>query len=314
MAVRQKGGRWVVEFEQSGVRVFRRLPAAATKAQAVQLETLLRRDLIEQKHLRKAPELTLEACVTLWLRDTLASKKDKRMPVQNAAHLKRFLEGRTLRYASLAARESMEEWSNAGLSPATINRRLALLKAALRHAQKTGIVEVDYGRQITMMREPPGREVYLTREEVKSLADAMESEEGRAAVLLLAWTGMRASELLAPSLSVTNTTITIPPEVTKTGKPRVVPVSPSASRLLSALPLGLSYRQLEWQWRAAREKVGMPHVHLHDLRHTCASWLVNTGVPLEVVGRILGHSVLQTTARYAHLSDDVVQKAMRKLK
>jgi integrase len=65
---------------------------------------------------------------------------------------------------------------------------------------------------------------------------------------------------------------------------------------------------------AARKKAGMKHVHFHDLRHSCASMLINSGVDLYTVGKILGHSSPQTTARYAHLSDASLQQAMRKLK
>jgi integrase len=64
----------------------------------------------------------------------------------------------------------------------------------------------------------------------------------------------------------------------------------------------------------ARKKAGMPHLRFHDLRHTCASWLINAGVDLYTVGKILGHSGPQTTARYAHLADATLKKAMARLK
>jgi integrase len=100
----------------------------------------------------------------------------------------------------------------------------------------------------------------------------------------------------------------------KTGKPRLVPVAKSARPYLSALPLALDYWQLHKQFLAARKKAGMPHLRFHDLRHTCASWLINEGVDLYVVGKILGHSGPQTTARYAHLADKTLKRAMARLK
>ena len=50
-------------------------------------------------------------------------------------------------------------------------------------------------------------------------------------------------------------------------------------------------------------------VRLHDIRHTYASDLVNQGISLHIVGRLLGHTQPQTTARYAHLDDDALRKA-----
>ena len=58
---------------------------------------------------------------------------------------------------------------------------------------------------------------------------------------------------------------------------------------------------------------GMPEVHFHDLRHSCASILINAGVPLEVIRDVLGHTSVKTTERYAHLQIDRQKDAMNKL-
>lgn len=57
-------------------------------------------------------------------------------------------------------------------------------------------------------------------------------------------------------------------------------------------------------WGKIREKLGIPDVRIHDLRHTAASVLVSTGATLAEVGDQLGHSQAQTTMRYAHLFDE----------
>jgi site-specific recombinase XerD len=79
--------------------------------------------------------------------------------------------------------------------------------------------------------------------------------------------------------------------------------------------LECSYWQLRKEFIAARIKAGLPReVTLHTLRHTCASWLIQAGVDLFTVGKILGHSGPQTTARYAHLSTQTLETAMARLK
>jgi integrase len=55
------------------------------------------------------------------------------------------------------------------------------------------------------------------------------------------------------------------------------------------------------QWGDACEAAGVGDARLHDLRHTFASWLVQDGVPLQEVQRLLGHASIVTTQRYSHL-------------
>jgi integrase len=57
-------------------------------------------------------------------------------------------------------------------------------------------------------------------------------------------------------------------------------------------------------WSAAVARSGAPAFPPHSCRHTAASWLVQAGVPLYDVQRLLGHSSFQSTMRYAHLAPD----------
>jgi integrase len=57
-------------------------------------------------------------------------------------------------------------------------------------------------------------------------------------------------------------------------------------------------------WDEVRAKAKLPGVRIHDLRHTFASLLVSGGMSLPMIGKLLGHTQVQTTQRYAHLFDD----------
>jgi len=62
-------------------------------------------------------------------------------------------------------------------------------------------------------------------------------------------------------------------------------------------------------WNQARKRAGLPDVRVHDLRHSYASFLINNGRTLYEVQRLLGHSQIKTTQRYAHLSPETLLEA-----
>lgn len=321
MAVRSSRGRYVVEFQQGGERVFKRLPPGATRAQAQEWETMRRRQILDGE-LGKREALTLEGAIGLWLEGN--RRKNQRQAESEARQWAPFVKGKMLSEAPEVAATAMAKWcGRTGLASkvrgssttaaSTINRRLAMLKAVCKHAWRQGLIDQNLSGRIPLLREDNKREVYLTRQETRKLASAAPSAVCRDAILLLAYTGLRVSELLAlPQLPSGAATLSV--AKSKTGAPRLLPVPPVVRPLLRSLPLGLSYWQLRNEFDAAKVKAGLPHIRIHDLRHTTASWLIQSGVDLYTVGKILGHSGPQTTSRYAHLSTQTLEKAMRRLR
>jgi integrase len=145
------------------------------------------------------------------------------------------------------------------------------------------------------------------------------------AVRLLALTGMRRDEvrdLRWEMVDWRQGTLHLPE--TKTGKRDIV-VSDEVMSVLAkiAAEKGKPKRGLVvcssrgkrlWSlcrsWKHARKLAGIPDVRLHDLRHSVASDAIMNGVPLEVVGKMLGHKNYRTTQRYAHIADYVLRDAV----
>jgi len=145
------------------------------------------------------------------------------------------------------------------------------------------------------------------------------------ALQLLAFTGMRRSEILTLTWSMVDwqhNVLHLPD--TKTGQ-RAVVVSAQVMAVLREVHdrtgnprSGLVIRSrngrplisLNRTWETIRRNAGIPDVRLHDLRHSFASDALMSGVPLAVVGEMLGHKQPSTTQRYAHLSDRVVREAL----
>ena len=105
----------------------------------------------------------------------------------------------------------------------------------------------------------------------------------------------------------------------KTG-PRAVPLSPPAVRVLAELPrvadspwvipgqkAGTHLTNLDGPWWIVRERARLEEVRIHDCRHSFASRALALGESLPVIAKLLGHSQIQTTARYAHLARDSVK-------
>ncbi len=63
-------------------------------------------------------------------------------------------------------------------------------------------------------------------------------------------------------------------------------------------------------WQTARDAAVLPGLRIHDLRHSAASFMVNSGVDLFVVGKVLGHASIQSTQRYSHLANDTLLAAV----
>ncbi len=75
-------------------------------------------------------------------------------------------------------------------------------------------------------------------------------------------------------------------------------------------PNGERLQSLDTAYAWLLRHVGIKDFRIHDLRHTCASWVVSSGVQLPAVRDLLGHSPIQMTERYAHLSPDNVRAAV----
>jgi integrase len=78
--------------------------------------------------------------------------------------------------------------------------------------------------------------------------------------------------------------------------------------IVGTLP-GQHWTDLQRPWRRLRAKARLPNLRIHDLRHAYASIGVSNGESLPMIGKLLGHATVQTTARYAHLASEPVRTA-----
>lgn len=215
----------------------------------------------------------------------------------------------------------VEKLKDKGNSPATINRKLAVIQKLLKLAVEDWQV-LDALPTVKKQRESKGRTRFLSHEEetlvVQYFYDAEKQDMGDL-VLVLADTGCRLSEILnlhRNDIDMAHGVIHI--WKNKTDAPRSVPMTSRVKQILNQRkhlkPFGmLTKDKVEWHWRAMREALGFASEKrqfcVHALRHTTASRLVQAGVNLYTVKEYLGHSTIQTTQRYAHLNPENLKQA-----
>jgi integrase len=213
-------------------------------------------------------------------------------------------------------------------TPYRANRVLALLSKMFSLAVQWDWRADNPCRGIQKFHEEK-RERWLKTDELRRLTDALDQSTNRRAsdaVRMLILTGARKGEVLKAEWSQIDFergVWTKPSAHTKQKRTEHVPLSAAALALL----LGMRERDPAGRYLFPGDKPGAPlqdikrfwaqicreaklkTVRIHDLRHTFASHLVSSGMSLELVGRLLGHTQAATTMRYAHLADDPLREA-----
>jgi integrase len=303
-------GQWQFDFDRriEGQRVRRRqlLPAGWTRAQADAFDRKESAALYALAAGIAKPRHLIDHAVACYERERIPGLKAGGNTRREIEATRDWWTGRTLEQLPQVCQDYAADQLGA-LAPATIANRIAYLRAACRWAWKRHQMgETDPGARVVQPEVHNARDTTITRAQMVALARACRHRGVRALIRILYWTGMRVGEAQRaerlPGVFALKDT--------KNGSPRLVPILPiitSASRL----PMPVR-SQIDYYWPLAREACGLPHVRLHDLRHTAASDMVAAGEDLGTVGAVLGHKSAQTTKRYAHYAVPRLAQALKR--
>ena len=214
-------------------------------------------------------------------------------------------------------------------APGGANRSFQVLRQILNFAIACGHIEENPAQGVRKNRRQPLTR-FLSTEEIAHLHKALDKHAGEDNVQqadiirLLLLTGCRKGEIVRLRWSEVRDDMLALAD-SKTG-PRKVPLGTRARSILERQPRGGSAfvfpspldparpRGVQLSlWNRLRREVGIEDVRLHDLRHTHASHAVMSGVPVPVVSRLLGHSNVRMTLRYAHLGDREIEAAAERV-
>jgi integrase len=210
---------------------------------------------------------------------------------------------------------------NKPLSPATLNRYVANIGSLFTWTIKQRIAPkgwVHPCRGIERKPENNERVRFLSQDELARLMQATKEspwEKLYLLVLLGLTTGARKGELIRLKWSDVDFDNGVAyTGITKNGDRKTIPLLPNVVSELTRFKDSLNQlifasKQIQTQpfsfesrWHQALQKAKVKNFHFHDLRHSCASYLVQNHATLVEVGDVLGHRDLRTTRRYAHLA------------
>ena len=215
-----------------------------------------------------------------------------------------------------------------GYAQATANRWQVILSCMMRLAGEWGVPGAERNPlKGAKLKDPDNmKDRFLTPEEVQRLKAAVEQSPNpmlTPIVGLLLLTGCRKREILDAKwdqVDFENKTLKIVKG--KTGS-RFVPLGDEALAMLRSIPRfdGCPYivpnlktmkphGSIYTSWNQARRRAGLADLRVHDLRHTLASHLAQSGHSLWVISKVLGHAQSRSTERYARLSTETLRNAV----
>ncbi len=316
--------------------------AARTRAGKLKVDLLDGKDPMEQK-LQSSLEPTFKELSEQYLTHAETYKRAGSLR-NDRGNIRRLLpQWGTRQIKAITTRDIEKLKGDLKATPYHANRTLALLSKMFNLAVKwkwrpdnpvTGIPKFHEDR----------RERWLSMEELGRLDQALhkyQDQNAADAIRLLLLTGAREGEALKSDwtqFDLERGVWTKPSHATKQNRTEHIPLNKPALALLrqmksksgsgrlfpGASAKGSARVTLRRPWKQLCKAAGLsqavehkgkrrtitrhkPTVRIHDLRHTYASHLVSNGVSLQVVGKLLGHTRVQTTERYAHLANEALQ-------
>jgi integrase len=341
MSVRKIRNSWWVDFRFMGTR-FRKRSPENSKAGAQAFESLMRQKVARGESLDAKPTppavATFQAFAQEWL-ETYAKPNNKPSTYRAKEMILRL--HLTPRFGDTSleniGNQSIEQLKaielHRGTSTKTLNNILSVLRTMLNCAVEWG--QLKQAPRIVWSKVPPQKFDFLSQEEIDSLLVAAKGSHWYPMLLCALRTGMRLGELSGldwEDVDLNKRMITIRKSYVegklvspKSNRIRHIPIANDLGVVLAGLRKsgGLVFLRSSgapvstahaWtQLRIVCKRAGLRKIGWHTLRHTFASHLVMKGVPIRAVQMLMGHSTIQMTERYSHLSPSSLSDAIAML-
>ena len=324
---KRTGIKYISYTDPSGKRVRRSLGTCNKSA-----ATLKAAEILDNKKVRDSGKFPLDSFLVRYRAFLKASRKPGTIRYFELA-LKKLLAFRQINYLSDITPALLDEFALAQKAKtketfaAGLNRCVRALKTAMRQAKFWDLIPPQNWRRVTKFKESSGRIEFHTPQEIKQILNIF-NEDWQLVVLLGCRAGLRRGEIAAlkwADVDFKNNQLYISPN--KTEKHRYVPISADLRDILKkaqkkarkdnpfVVTVGTARESKDFlsaYYLQATKDLDF-HCTLHKLRHTFASHLVQQGVDLYRVSKLLGHSSIKMTEIYAHLAPSDLKTAIEKL-
>lgn len=315
---------WWIKFTHNGQKI-QRSTGTTEKTLAQEYHDRLRVELWEELKLGKRPRRTWNEAVVRWLEET-QHKATQQDDISQLRWLDKYLGDKDL---TVINRDLIDRVKSArlktGVSNATVNRMLALVRAILRKATLEW-EWIDRFPKISLLKEPRLRIRWLQKHEAERLIRELPKHLADMARFSLE-TGLRQSNVKGlqwSQVDLKRGCAWIHPDQAKARRAIAVPLSEGAAELLRGRAgihadyvftyKGKPVTQVNTKaWRNALLRAGIENFRWHDLRHTWASWHIQAGTPQHVLQELGGWETADMVKRYAHLSSEHLQQYARNM-
>jgi integrase len=223
-------------------------------------------------------------------------------------------------------------FKKANVSNYTAQKYLAHLRAAFNRAQERGYITVNPFRQIKNFKIPERLPKFLTKNDVEKIINATEDNDLKDLISFAVNTGLRQMELIMlewNQVDLIQNVLLLNNQnaVTKSKKVRNIPLNKAAREILEkrnqqsnygrvftykSVPINPDFLSKKFKKLVVKAEINSDF-NFHCLRHTFASWLVQRGVSIYEVSKLLGHADIKTTQIYAHLRNEDLRNAVERL-
>lgn len=302
---------WYVRFTVGGVKV-RRSSGTTDRLAAEEFEARLRHDLWRQVRLGDKPRYTWSEAVDRW--HTEADNRGRERDWERLSWFAKYLDTEPLANITRDVIEQLRAVKAAETSPSTANRYMALVRMILRKAHREWDW-LDKAPVVPMYRVERSEPRYLTRAQFSKLK-AQLPPHLKALAQFSVETGLRmrnATGLTWAQVDLRKKLLIVPASKAKAGETISLPLSEAAVTVLKGergkhpeRVFTFDGRPIEdangAAFKKAARRAGVTWLRWHDLRHTWASWHIQSGTPPHVLQELGGWRSYEMVKRYGHLS------------